>query len=92
MNCKPGDLAYIVRSGAPENIGAVVEVLRPVPPGEWLFQDSPEWVVKARDKLWGFDSGNPEPYLVDDLETRDCDLRPISGVPVDEETEIEAPA
>lgn len=29
MNCKKGDLAYVVKSDFPENIGAVVEVIEP---------------------------------------------------------------
>jgi len=61
MNCVPGDMAVIVRSSRQENIGAIVEVLRPATSngfavGEAHFEcgtwwnrggDSFIWVVKA---------------------------------------------
>lgn len=60
MNCKPGDIAIVVRSAKPENIGALVRVLRrffaPVSVGcayeafgaKWLAnEESPMWVVEA---------------------------------------------
>lgn len=86
MNCKPGDLAYIVCDDFPENVGRVVEILRPATldgtesPGFW-------WEVRA--------IGAPMPTLyhgeaefagyVNEMESLDADLRPISGVPVDDE-------
>jgi hypothetical protein len=30
MNCRPGDLAYIVNAAMPENIGRMVQVLEPL--------------------------------------------------------------
>jgi hypothetical protein len=86
MRCKPGDLAYIARDDFPENIGRVVEILRPATldgteaPGFW-------WEVRA--------IGAPMPTLyhgeavfagyVHEMESLDADLRLISGVPVEDE-------
>jgi hypothetical protein len=36
MNCKPGDLAIILRDGFPENVGRVVTVIRPS--GAWELE------------------------------------------------------
>lgn len=50
MNCKPGDLAVIVRADHKENIGALVEVLRPndLPVAGWLAASGLFlWRVKA---------------------------------------------
>ena len=35
MNCKPGDLAFIVRSDFPENIGRIVRVV--AASGNWTY-------------------------------------------------------
>ena len=87
MNCKPGDLAYVVRDKEfPENVGRIVEVIQPAmldgseAPGFW-------WDVRAL--------GKPHPvsyhgeacfamYAMD-FEMPDSDLRPISGVPLHDE-------
>lgn len=46
MNCKPGDLAVIVRGEIPENFGAFVEVL-----GRWPDIDGRAcWCVRALRK------------------------------------------
>jgi hypothetical protein len=51
MNCKPGDLAVIVRAQYPENLGLFVTVVRPHPrqkhgwmvegsgPGDWCLDE-----------------------------------------------------
>lgn len=69
LNCKPGDLAVIMRSPAsPENIGKIVRVLRPAVEGEkiegWrvaLRPDFPAWIVESAgsDLVWhGFRLAN----------------------------------
>jgi hypothetical protein len=34
MNCKPGDLAVVVRSKTPANMGKIVRVVQPYEPGQ----------------------------------------------------------
>jgi len=69
LNCKPGDLAVIVRSPAsPENIGKIVRVMRTAIEGEqiegWrvaLRSDFPAWIVESvgSDLVWhGFRLAN----------------------------------
>ena len=89
MNCKPGDLAIIVRCGSvTENIGRIVEVLRAG--GE--MRGHPLWVV-----------GCPSPLIAVVPETGqrvprhsglipDAWLRPVSGLPVDEKAPDEVTA
>lgn len=38
MNCKPGDLAVILRALWPENVGRLVTVIRLHIPGVWLTE------------------------------------------------------
>ncbi|TCK39667.1 hypothetical protein B0G84_5007 [Paraburkholderia sp. BL8N3] len=83
MNVKPGDLAYIVRSDVPENVGAVVEVVS-FDEFHASMCGVPVWKVRTGRPLrngWGEAS----------TEGSCCDeqLRPISGVPVDDETPLE---
>ncbi|RWA55324.1 hypothetical protein AU476_07390 [Cupriavidus sp. UYMSc13B] len=83
MNCKTGDLAFIVGDIFPENIGRVVRV---VGPARWV-QDRPAWHCEVEgmplrmqelDRPW-------EVSLDRAGDCYDADLRPISGVPVHDE-------
>lgn len=55
LNCKPGDLAVVVSSrNSPENIGRIVEVIRPAVNGErisgfniTLIDGVPAWIVRS---------------------------------------------
>ncbi|MCM2493294.1 hypothetical protein ACVCIH_17740 [Burkholderia glumae] len=75
MNCKPGDLAYIV-GGFPENFGAVVEVMGSEPDRS-VKHGFVVWEVKFSGQLRGRCrtakglGAIPDRYL-----------RPISGVPL----------
>jgi hypothetical protein len=88
MNVKPGDLAYIVagmESPSP-NAGKVVEVK------SFFGFDSefgPSWNVKATSPLVMTDDS-----LLVELDVPDAWLRPISGVPVNDEVtdDIKEPA
>lgn len=86
MNCKPGDLAYIVKTDIPANLGAVVQVLSiDISLSNLIGQ--PFWTAKACRPL--------ETIYGDftDLGTiEDSRLRPISGVPVHEEKTDEVTA
>jgi hypothetical protein len=89
MNCKPGDLAIIVRNPYPENVGKVIEVLSPF--GEWGAEGFC-WIFRSVSPLVGNDSltgarmRGSEGFIADRV------LRPISGVPVDEEQRDEVRA
>lgn len=83
MNCKPGDLAVIVRDkDFPQNVGAFVEVLRAMNSND--IRNFPEcgpceWVVKPLTPIWGFDSDDDSSAVRDTNETTgdDFSLRPI---------------
>lgn len=82
MNCKPGDLAVIVRrtTGAPaENIGAVVQVTDSAGDGLWWVKCSPNL-----KNTWGNGVGC----------CADADLKPIRppGEPVDVRKDVEVTA
>lgn len=84
MNCKPGDLAYIVQSDA-GNEGVVVEVIR-LCDERTRIHGEPTWLCRTstpRITNMGFpdtESG-----------VQDRRLRPISGVPVHDEEHDETP-
>ena len=89
MNCKPGDLAIVVRAdGAPAAVGRIVEVVCPAPDVDGL----PAWLVQfqgvspVRSKTTGATT------LGVDADCPDAWLRPISGVPVEEEQHDEVTA
>lgn len=55
LNCRPGDLAVIVRSPhSPDNVGKIVRVIRPAVEGEmiegwrvYLRNGLPAWIVES---------------------------------------------
>lgn len=79
MNCKKGDLAYVVCG---MSVGAVVEVVVDAPP----YDGDPAWVCTSTSALPVAKHGQ---LFADRVATkfrvRDSWLRPISGVPVEEE-------
>lgn len=98
MNCKPGDLAYIVRARVtPELSGRIVEILR-------LHVDAAEFIVGNRYAInpigWLVRSTTPLPTRdvkgqlswVSQRVVADYILRPISGVPVHDEEHDEVTA
>jgi hypothetical protein len=89
MNCKPGDLAYVVRGWA-EDLGLIVEVIRSCPPSEWEDAAEPEWECKSRSPVRAARGGRL--VLSCEFDVKDSWLRPISGVPVTDDIEDEVPA
>ena len=90
MNCKPGDLAYIVASQLPENIGRAVEVLHPSEP----ILEAPAWIIRVTGRpLAGLDDKGNVGYAQMTRHLDSC-LRPITGPSAtdDTETEIVRPA
>lgn len=80
MNCKPGDLAVIVKSENAENIGLFVEVIeafRNGMYGPWhLIGDPPAWVCKAKGQIV-FTNILRERFVVSEGAIPDECLRPI---------------
>ena len=88
MNCRPGDMAVIVRSSRQENIGAFVEVLRPsrgngLAAGTVLVEcgtlwtrtdDVFTWVVRATGRKLVASNGA---FLSEERPYADRSLRPI---------------
>ncbi|MDR5825810.1 hypothetical protein [Caballeronia sp. LZ043] len=80
MNCKPGDLAYIVDG---ENAGHIVEVLQ-VDLIWSQIEKLPYWEVRSFVPLSCSDAWG-RPRMATECSLEDSRLRPISGVPVDDE-------
>jgi len=56
MNCKPGDLALVVRAALPENVGKVVRCLEIAPAGTEHFDpdEGPVWHIDRKlPTIWG---------------------------------------
>lgn len=93
MNCKPGDLAYLSSDCVAE--GVVVEVLSAGP----SLEDGPMWHCKSRTLIY-CDLRSPDGLRVKgsafrkDICIADKYLRPISGVPIEDEVtnDIKEPA
>ncbi len=53
LNCKPGDLAIVVRAETPGLLGAMVQVVRFVPMGRFampegiVMVDAPAWIISS---------------------------------------------
>ncbi|WP_143016619.1 hypothetical protein [Paraburkholderia phenazinium] len=95
MNVKPGDLAIIVGPCAtPGLTGRVVEILRRAVPGEaypsiagdvvYLRIEAPCWFVRSSTPL-PMKTSLGRFLLFRERSIQDAILRPISGVPVDDE-------
>jgi hypothetical protein len=80
VNVKPGDLAIVVRDEFEQNIGRIVKVLceSDCDVGAWLCRavGAPMLIMSRRTEVAYFDHEG---------DAYDSDLRPISGVPVDDE-------
>lgn len=89
MNCKPGDLAIVIKADEPSDIGLVVEVI-----GNGLrdWEGDWQWLCRHREaqKVFHSESGLEEARK--EFHVPDFWLRPISGVPVEDEQHDEVPA
>jgi hypothetical protein len=94
LNCKPGDLAIVMYSETGLNLGKIVEVIKllgetPEFDGQfWNIDDGPSWLVEAKGSPILCSVGPP----LSVVPIPDAWLRPISGVPVDEEITDEVTA
>ena len=87
MNCKPGDLAYIVSSLFPENVGKVVKVIELAT----AWNGNEGWICEVCTPLKAL---KPEGAIKAEkrIHCRDSSLRPISGVPIHDEEHDEVTA
>jgi hypothetical protein len=88
LRCKPGDLAIIVSSEFPENIGAIIEIEKSA--DAWGKSHGYDWEaksvgrkIKGRDLKSNVECSFTEIYCVD------YRLVPVTGLPLDETTEVE---
>lgn len=92
MNCKPGDLAIIMKAILSENIGRIVLVLRSSDIHPKLgFR----WFVKPQNPMRivsGADLVTIAPVSTDIGAMPDAWLKPVSGLPMDDEVTNEASA
>lgn len=87
-NVKAGDLAIVMSDLFPENIGLIVEV---VSAAKWGYGDDWNCVSRGRPIIC-FDPDNGNVFMDMDADFRDFQLRPITGLPIDEETREELTA
>lgn len=84
MNCRRGDMAVIVESQLPENLGVFVEVVGAYDDGAWAIRP-----------LCGLMRGLNRDGTISDpcnlLNARDSSLRPIRGLPTNQQKMTEAP-
>lgn len=89
MNCKPPCMAIVIRDDYPENIGCIVEVTG----ASRFVHDRPAWwcITKGRPmRIIHIETGKT--YMGTEADIYDADLRPIDGVPVDENIQNEVTA
>ena len=93
MNCKPGDLAFIIKSNAPENLGLFVDVIRPFngvidapyPGGDV----GPLWLCRARGAIcYTSFSGDSKRYEREGY-IPDNKLHPVRGLRSDNSSDTE---
>lgn len=80
MNCKPGDLAYLSSECVDE--GTIVEVLKSA---GMSLQGLPAWFCRSRTPLDCTTERSKRNVFVTEFAVEDRYLRPISGVPVNDE-------
>jgi hypothetical protein len=91
MNCKPGDLAIIIASDFPEEIGMVVEVL----PDSLVDEEFGFcWHIRAKRPVACWDPATGKDVFNSEFCVPDSDLRPVTGLPVHDEVtdDIKEPA
>lgn len=80
MNVKAGDLAIIVASGYPSDIGMICEVLRACPFYQRLDPEIHEWECRTMRPTMAICSETGEEKLVMEFDIPDSWLRPVPGI------------
>jgi hypothetical protein len=81
LNCKPGDMAFIVGSDF-EQDGLIVTCLRRLCPGDVVdgirfWSPGTVWVIDRKIKYWSADIGEQEAHICPDENLRP--IRPTDG-------------
>lgn len=85
MNCKPGDLAIVIKASVPQNIGKIVRVLCAKESGvSWFIDCDAEYVTRAGRVV------RRDPMR--DLFAPDAWLKPVSGLPITDDVTNEVTA
>lgn len=87
LNCKVGDLAYVVCGGSAGAIVTVEKVAEPFMP-----EKSPAWLATSREKLETIKRKSRQRSMSNKFRVRDSWLRPISGVLVTDDVTDEVTA
>lgn len=87
MNCKPGDLAFVIRSTTGSNIGKVCQVLS----YGGQDKDGENWVVEFSEAIPAVIQSSGEKVLTRRMWAPDAWLRPIRDNPGNEEWFKSAP-
>ncbi|MNT97844.1 hypothetical protein D3C72_2402610 [compost metagenome] len=90
MNCKPGELAILVRAdAAPYLIGRVVSVIEAAPD---MPPYGPAWVVRFQSPTLVPRKKTYNSVMDTDADCPDAWLKPVSGIPTHDEQLDEVPA
>lgn len=93
LNCKPGDLAVVVRSDFPQNLGKYVTVVCLANQEDYdMPLDSGDWDCQPRSAMWGWDNAEKTQASIGDdvMGINDAELRPIRDQPGNEQFVVEA--
>jgi len=89
LNCKPGDLAIVVRSDVNGDIGTIVEVLH----RSFVDDDGDhQWLTKWPRPTRAFGHHSGREMLVVETFIPDAWLRPVSGLPITDDIKDEVTA
>lgn len=86
MNCKPGDLAIVIRG---TQVGMIVSVIgSEVPFDDW----SPAWHATTDRPVQTIKRRSRRVSQATEFRVRDSWLRPVSGLPIEDEVKDEVTA
>lgn len=77
MNCKPGDLAVIVRCDYPENVGRFVRVVCRADGSEFAWYEGEEWECEPATPVIGLNADGAKTWGLEPVCLFDAHLRPI---------------
>lgn len=87
LRCKPGDLAIVGGNSYIENLGCIVEVIRPMGPIPG-FEDVFIWEIRSTGRAMKTKTAITEEIrFVEVCGSPDRCLTPITGLPLEESTE-----
>jgi hypothetical protein len=91
LNCKPGDLAYVIDMSCSANIGRVLEVISRGADGEY----GPEWRCQCKGYVVAWDEALQQNVYATPgtkVYAPDAHLRPITGLSITDDIKDEVTA